>query len=72
MLVGAQYVCGIEIDPDAIEIAQENCTEFFEDDDDEGCLIDFVNAELQINVGHEASQMDCCERLNSCFDVVSQ
>lgn len=63
--MGAQYVCGIEIDEEAINIALENCQEFFEED--ESCPVDLVNAEVKLN-GDE----DCCERLNSTFDVVCQ
>lgn len=66
-LVGAEFVCGIEMDPDAIDIAVENCHEFFEDDD-EPSAINFVNAELQID---EEVDADCCHRFNSTFDVVS-
>lgn len=73
--MGAEYVCGIEIDADAIDIAVENCAEFFEDgEDDDRCPIDFINAELVFssgNLGEDDEEQDCCDRFNSSFDVVS-
>lgn len=76
--MGAEYVCGIEIDADAIDIAVENCTEFFDDEDDDRCPIDFINAELVFSSGNSGDDeedqdtlVDCCDRFNSSFDVVS-
>ncbi|ODM94046.1 Methyltransferase-like protein 5 [Orchesella cincta] len=66
VLLGAQYVCGIEIDLDAINIALENYDEFF-DEDDEPAPLDFINAELTTS---EGDNEDCCSRFNSTFDVV--
>jgi len=68
VLVGAQYVCGIEVDPDAIEIAVQNCQEFF-DDEEESSPVDFINGELKLSHDNE-NEGDCCERFNSAFDVV--
>ena len=62
-LVGAAYVCGIEIDEDAVQIALQNCDEMFEEERE--TAIDFINAKIDLNLSSPSFG-----RFSNLFDVV--
>lgn len=62
-LVGAAYVCGIEIDEDAVQLALQNCDEMFEEERE--TPIDFINARVDSN-----SSSVLFGRFSNLFDVV--
>ncbi|CAG7828362.1 unnamed protein product [Allacma fusca] len=64
ILAGAAYVCGFEVDEDAIEIAIGNCDEMFDDSENP---VNFVNTEIDIR---SDALSPALERFSSCFDVI--
>jgi hypothetical protein len=69
-MVGAEFVYGFEVDPDAIEIAQKNIEDILVDDEDHGCPVELVQCEIGTDFT-SGQPNDACKRFEGFFDVVS-